>query len=115
MCPKLIDDGPDRVEFYPSTGVADEYGDTVEGVSDEPIVLHVHLQRVSAEELDALGVAPVRTVMRFATSTPLPADAGAQVRARGRRWEVIGEPSEQGRSERTRHTRVVIRAIEAQA
>ena len=48
---------------------------------------------------------------RFTTRHDLPVGAGAHVVAMGREWEVVGEPTAQGRSLRTRHTRVVIRAL----
>lgn len=110
----LLDGGPDRVDFYPVVTADDEYGDDVEGLAADPIELAVQLHRLSSDEVEALGEAPDRVVMRFATRRTLPAQSGAQVQARGRRWEVVGEPTTQGRSERTRHTRVVIRAMQGQ-
>lgn len=112
----LLRGGPDRVEFFPTVMVEDEYGDMVPGgVSDSPIVLHVELQRLTSDEVEALGEPGARVLMRFTTATDLPADSDAQVVARGRRWSVVGEPTTQGRSRRTRHTRVVIRALDGQS
>lgn len=110
---RLIDGGPDRVEFFPEVATVDEYGSETWGLSDTPIVLDVELQRVSSEEAEALqgGGGPVRTLFRFNTSRALPASPNSVVKARGRTWEVMGEPTIQGRSARTRHTRVLMRAL----
>lgn len=113
----LLDHGPDAVDYLPQVVAEGEYGEDVVGFGD-PIPLRVELQRLSSEEAAAIttraGVSaggPVRVMYRFSTRRDLPSGAGAHVVALGRRWEVVGEPTVQGRSLRTRHTRVVIRAL----
>lgn len=113
----LLDHGPDAVDYLPQVIVKGEYQEDVVGFGD-PIPLRVELQRLSSEEAAAIttraGVAaggPIRVMYRFSTRRDLPTGAGAHVLAMGREWEVVGEPTVQGRSLRTRHTRVVIRAL----
>lgn len=113
----LLDSGPDAIDYLPQVVVKGEYDEDVVGFGD-PIPLQVELQRLSSEEAAAIttraGVSaggPVRVMYRFTTRRDLPSGAGAHAIAMGRRWEVVGEPTPQGRSLRTRHTRVVIRAL----
>lgn len=111
----LLDSGPDLIEYLPWVVMKGEYGEDVGGFGD-PIQLAVELQRLSSEETQTVRATstaggPTRVLYRFATRGALPASSGSHVRARGRLWEVVGEPTVQGRSERTRHTRVVIRAL----
>lgn len=115
----LLDGGPDLIEYLPWVTTKGEYGEDVSGFGD-PIQLAVELQRLSSEETQTVRASstaggPTRVLYRFATRRTLPSDSHSQVRARGRLWEVVGEPTVQGRSERTRHTRVVIRALTEEA
>ena len=104
---RLIDHGPDRVLLYPEVEQRDDYGTPVRVPGPDPIELYVHLQRVSSQEQPELGQRS-RTFMQFRTATDLPPSAWARVEARGRVWEVEGEPQTQGRTRRTRNTLVVI-------
>lgn len=113
----LLDNGPDAIDYLPQVVVKGEYDEDVVGFGD-PIPLRVELQRLSSEEATAITTragsaagGPVRVMYRFTTRHDLPTGAGAHVVAMGREWEVVGEPTAQGRSLRTRHTRVVIRAL----
>ena len=104
---RLIDDGPEVVEFFPAVAGVDGYGQPVESVAAEPVVLRTMLHRVSSDEADGLDLG-TRTAFRFTTGRVLVSGPGAKVYARGRRWSVVGEPMVQGRSPRTRHTTVTI-------
>lgn len=102
---RLIDSGPDRVEFFPEVEAVDEYGTPVRVPSDVPVVFSAHVQRSSAEEAEALGQQAISSY-RFTTSTPLPPGPWSDLRVNGRLADVLGEPQPQGRSARTRHTLV---------
>jgi len=109
---RLIDSGPDRVEFYPEIETTDEYGTPIRVPSDVPVEFTVHVQRSTAEEAEALGQQALST-WRFSTSRDLPPGPWAGLTVNGRPAEVVGEPQPQGRSPRTRHTLVRLRFLDA--
>lgn len=109
---RLIDSGPDRVEFFPEVESADSYGTPHRSPSTVPVVIATHVQRSTAEEAEALGQQAV-SLWQFTTSRDLPPGAWAGLTVNGRLAEVVGEPQPQGRSTRTRHTLVRLRYIDA--
>lgn len=108
---RLIDGGPDVVLLYPEVLGEDDDGNPERRPSTTPIRVECQLHRLSADESAALGQDSTSTYY-FNTSKDLPLGAFAGAMVRGRKAEVIGEPTRQGRSRRTAHTRVIVRIIE---
>lgn len=107
---RLIDGGPDVVLLYPEVVTQDDDGNDVRTPSATPLApLSVQLHRMKADDAAALGQQDTE-LWYFNTSTDLPAGAYAKAEARGRTWDVLGAPQRQGRSARTEHTHVVLRA-----
>lgn len=108
---RLIDGGPDVVLLYPEVKGQDSDGNPELRPSTTPIVVRCQLHRLSSEESAALGQSSTATYY-FNTAQDLPIGAYAAAKVRGRAAEVVGEPTRQGRSGRTAHTRVVVRIIQ---
>jgi hypothetical protein len=108
---RLIDGGPDVVLLYPEVEDEDSDGNPERRPSPTPITIRCQLHRVSAEESATLGQTSTATYY-FNTSRDLPLGAFAGAKVRGRDAMVVGEPTRQGRSGRTAHTRVVVRILE---
>ena len=109
---RLIDSGPDLVRFFPEVEVTDSYGTPHRAPAAAALVISTHVQRSTAEEADALGQ-QAESLWRFTTSRDLPSGAWAGLTVNGRPAEVVGEPQRQGRSERTAHTLVRLRFVDA--
>lgn len=108
---RLIDSGPDEVLLYPEVLGEDSDGNPERRPSPTPIKIRCQLHRLSVEESSTLGQTSSATYY-FNTSRDLPAGAFATAQVRGREAEVVGEPTRQGRTSRTAHTRVVVRILE---
>ncbi len=102
---RLIDSGPDVIEFFPEVDAEDSYGTPVRIPSSTPVRLTAQVKRSSSDEADALGQQALST-WRFTTSRDLPPGPWSALTVNGRPAQVVGEPQPQGRSPRTRHTLV---------
>lgn len=106
--------GPDRIEIFPEVDDEDDLGNPRRVPSEIPVVLHVALHGLAASEFNLLGTAEMsamgqqtNSMLTFITAEKVPAGAWAVIKARGRLWDVVGEPI---RSPRMKITRVILRA-----
>lgn len=104
----LLDGGPDEVQVYVEVDSVDDDNNPVKIPSDTPIPVRGQLQPSTAEESAALGQ-EFTTLYRFMSRT-FPGGTFARVTARGRDWDVVGEPKRRGSSPATRHVTVWLSA-----
>lgn len=107
--PRLIDSGPDAIVWRPEVETVDEYGTPVH-VPGDPVEFTAQVQRSSSEDETVLGQ-EVTDAYVFNTSRAL-SGAHSGLSVNGRPCDVIRPPQQQGRSARTRHTRVYFRYLE---
>lgn len=107
---RLIDFGPDTIEWFPVVTTTDKYGSPVHGPSDTPVVFTAQVQRSTSEDEARLGQ-DVVDAYSFRTSRAL-SDAHSGLVVNGRPCDVIRPPQQQGRSERTFSTVVYFRYLE---
>lgn len=107
---RLVDSGPDRVEWYPIVETVDEYDTPVHRRSDTPFRFTTQVQRSSSEDESILGQ-DVTDSYTFQTSRPL-SDAHSGLTVNGRACDLIRPPQQQGRSARTFTTRVYFRFLD---
>lgn len=103
---RLLDGGPDRVDLYPEVESTDDDGNPVRIPAGTPSQsIYTRLHPLSSQE--AADRAVTVTAYWFSTRD-FPAGAWARVVARGRDWDVLGEPGRPAGSTRTSHSRVII-------
>lgn len=106
----LLDSGPDEIQWFAEVEVEDDYGTPVRQPSPTPTAQFTcQVQRVSSEEAAELGQSRDK-VYSFQTSRAI-SGASSGLTVNGRPCEVIGEPLAQGRSPRTRSTKVRFRYV----
>lgn len=104
----LLDGGPERVDLYPEVDATDDDGNPVKRAAESPsVTLYTRLHRLSSSEAADRQIVP--TAYYF-VHRDFPAGAWSQVGARGRRWDIFGEPGRSLSSPMTRHARVIITA-----
>lgn len=103
-----LDNGPDEVLVYVEVDGTDDDGNPVKVPAATPMKVRGDLQPSTAEEATALGQS-LTTLYRF-IARDFPGGAFARVSARGRDWDVIGEPKRRNSSDATRHVTVWLSA-----
>ncbi len=114
MVSRLLDTGTELVQVFADVAGQDSDGNPVQTPAAAPTWgAWVRLHPLSATEAAELGYT-VGTTYWFRTRD-FPAGAFAKVRARGRDWDVVGEPERAYGSDQTAHVKVTIkaRALEA--
>lgn len=107
---RVIDFGPDTIEWFPIVETVDEYGTPIHAPSETPVVFTAQVQRSTGEDETRLGQ-DVTDAYSFRTSQAL-SDAHSGLVVNGRPCDVIRPPQQQGRTERTFHTLVYFRYLE---
>lgn len=107
---RLVDHGPDRIEWLPVVETVDEYGTPVHSPSSTPIVFTAQVQRSTSEDEARLGQ-DVTDAYSFRTSRALE-DTHSGLVVNGRACDVIRPPQQQGRSPRTFTTTVYFRYLD---
>lgn len=105
---RLLDGGTEMVELYAEVDATDDDGNPVKRPATEPTGrLMTRLHPLSSSEASERGI--VTTAYAF-TTRDFPAGSWAEVGARGRRWDIYGEPGRSYGSDLTRNVRVIITA-----
>lgn len=107
---RLIDSGPDHIEWRQEVVTEDEYGSPVHRAGDVVEHFTAQVQRSTSEDETNLGQ-QVTDAYVFNTSRPV-SGAHSGISVNGRPCDLIRPPQTQGRSERTRHTRVYFRYLD---
>lgn len=107
---RLVDSGPDRIEWRQEVTVVDDYGTPTHRPGDVVEHFTAQVQRSTSEDEAQLGQ-DVTDAYVFNTSRPV-SGAHSTLTVNGRRATLIRPPQPQGRSERTRHVRVFFRYLE---
>lgn len=103
---RLLDGGPERVDLYPEVDGTDDDDNPVRLPAQTPSTsIYTRLHPLSSTEAADRSI--TTTAYVFSTRD-FPAGAWAKVVARGREWDVLGEPGRPASSERTKHARVII-------
>lgn len=108
MVSRLLDGGTEVVELYAEIATTDDDGNPVRRPASAPTAsLVTRLHPLTAAETADRGI--VATSYTF-TTRAFPAGAWALVRARGRMWDIVGEPERSAGSPMTANVRVVLAA-----
>lgn len=104
----LLDSGTELVELFAEVETTDDDGNPVRRPATAPTgAVLTRLHPLSASETADRGI--LATSYTF-TTRAFPAGSWALVRARGRMWDIVGEPARSAGSARTANVRVVIAA-----
>lgn len=113
MTTRLIDSGPDVIEWRQEVVSEDEYGTPVHVPGSVVETFTAHVQRSSSEDETNLGQQVTDSYV-FNTSRPV-SGAHSQIVVNGRPCDLIRPPQPQGRSARTRHVRVYFRYLDEES
>lgn len=103
---RLLDGGTEQVDLYPEVDGIDDDGNPVRVPAATPSKsIYTRLHPLSSSEAADRSI--TTTAYTFSTRN-FPAGAWAKVVARGRDWDVVGEPGRPAGSTRTAHARVII-------
>ncbi|MBO0830326.1 MAG: hypothetical protein J2P24_21335 [Streptosporangiales bacterium] len=104
----LLDTGNEPADVYPETVTTDADGNTIRVPATDPVRIMCRIQPLTSTEAAVTGQDTATTYRLIARDAPL--GAWSRVVARGRDWDVQGEPLWSRGSPRTRHVTAILRA-----
>ena len=104
----LLDRGNETADVYPEVETTDADGNIIRVPADTPVTITCRIQPVSSAEAAFHGQQTTTVYRLIARDAPL--GAWALVHARGRDWDLSGEPQWSNGSPRTRHVTALLRA-----
>lgn len=104
----LLDSGNETADVYPQVTTTDDDGNVITVPSDTPVTIICRIQPLTSAEAAVTGQMTTTTYRLIARDAPL--GAWAKVTARGRDWDLQGEPQWSRGSRRTRHVSAILQA-----